>query len=72
MSKSKANNLDSIARRARALGALSRELSRVNRTLRRMAAGPRQPAISGASVRAMVGARRLRDGCFDPAIGDLA
>lgn len=62
----------SIARRTRSLGAVSRELKRVNRTLRRLAAGPAPREVNGASIRAMVAARRLRDGCFDPAIGDLA
>lgn len=72
MSKSKANDLERTARRARDLGAVSRELNRVNRTLRRIAAAPPRPQVSGASVRAIVAARRLRDACFDPAIGDLA
>jgi DNA-binding MarR family transcriptional regulator len=69
---SKVDDPVSIARRGRSLGAVSRELSRVNRTLRRLAAGPARREISGASVRAMVAARRLRESCFDPAISDLA
>ena len=65
---------DSSARRAHALGAVGRELQRVNRTLRRLAAEPGRgrPAIDGASVRAIIAARRMRDACFEPAVGDLA
>jgi hypothetical protein len=65
---------DPNLRRARTLGELSRELQRVNRSLRRLAAAPGgpRPEIGGASVRAMLAARRMRDSCFGPVIGDLA
>lgn len=65
---------DSGARRAHTLGDVSRELQRVNRTLRRLAAEPgrARPEINGASVRAIIAARRMRDNCFGPAVGDLA
>ncbi len=63
---------------AASLEDISRELQRVNRALRRLARrgggrrAPRPPEISGASVRAILAARRLRDECFGPAVGDLA
>ena len=65
---------DSGARRAYTLGDVSRELQRVNRTLRRLAAEPgrARPEINGASVRAILAARRMRDDCFGPDVGDLA
>jgi len=65
---------NSDARRAHTLGDVARELQRVNRTLRGLthAPGGAATSITGASVRAIVAARRLRDTCFDPAVGDLA
>lgn len=63
---------------ARSLDEVSRELQRVHRTLRRLARrgggrrAPRAPEISSASVRAIIAARRLRDECFGPAVGELA
>jgi hypothetical protein len=65
---------DPKARTAHTLAQLSRELQRVNRSLRRLAAAPGgpRPEVSGASLRAMLAARRMRDTCFGPAIGDLA
>jgi len=62
------------ARRAHTLGEVSRELQRVNRSLRRLAAAPgrARPEISGASVGAIIAVRRMRDACFDPPVGDLA
>jgi len=64
----------SNGRRAQTLGAVGRELQRVNRTLRRLAAEPgrTRPEINGASVRAIIAVRRMRDACFGPAVGDLA
>ena len=71
---SKRERRDMGARRAHALGAVGRELQRVTRSLRRLAAEPARarPEISGASVRAIIAARRMRDACFGPAVGDLA
>jgi DNA-binding MarR family transcriptional regulator len=56
------------------LRSLSRELQRVNRTLRRIGGMPAlpRPSIDSVSVRAILDARRLRDACFGPAIGELA
>lgn len=62
---------------AQSLREVSRELQRVNRALRRLARrgaarrAPRPPEISGASVRAILAVRRLRDECFGPAIGEM-
>lgn len=67
------------ARQARNLREVSRELRRVNLMLRRIAGGGAlrdgesdPPRINGASVRAIIAARRLRDECFGSAVGDLA
>jgi hypothetical protein len=64
----------SRSRRAYVLADVSRELQRVNRSLRRLAAAPgrSRPEISSASVREILEARRMRDTCFEPGIGDLA
>lgn len=65
---------DAGARRPRTLGDLVRELQRVNRTLRRIgaeSAGAR-PRISSDSVRGILAARRMRDACFGPAVGEQA
>lgn len=62
---------------AQSLREVSRELQRVNRALRRLArrGGARRalrpPEISGASVRAILAVRRLRDECFGPSVGEL-
>jgi DNA-binding MarR family transcriptional regulator len=71
---------DINVRRARTLAAVSRELQRVNRSLRRLAGATPQPdasleretGITSASVRAIIAARRLRNDRFGPAVGDLA
>lgn len=56
----------------RAGAELSRELRRLNRSLHRLARGQTPPRreISGASLRAVLAARRQRDLCFTPPIGD--
>ncbi len=66
--------LGSGRRNAGTLGNIGRELQRVNRTLRRLAAEPgrARPQINGVSVRAILAARRMRDDCFGPDVGDLA
>lgn len=56
---------------------VSLELQRVNRALRRLTRRGaarrafRPPEINGASVRAILAVRRLREECFGPAVGDL-
>ena len=63
---------------AQSLQQVTRELQRVNRTLQRLARRPvvrralRTPEISGASVRALLAARRLREECFGTAVGEQA
>lgn len=61
-------------RRAHTLGDVSRELQRVNRSLRLLAAAPgrARTEMSGESVRAIIAVRRMRDARFDPPVGDLA
>jgi len=67
------------ARRVRTLSAATRELQRVVRLLRQfMQAGApghapgRRAAITAADVQAILAARRLRDLCLGPEIGDVA
>jgi len=67
------------ARRTRTLAAATRELTKVVRLLRQLTdagAPPRAPArpreITAADVQAILAARRLRDLCLGPEVGDVA
>jgi hypothetical protein len=68
------------ARRVRTLAAATRELQRVVRLLRQFTqagayapdAGGRPAAITAADVQAILAARRLRELCLGPEVGDVA
>jgi hypothetical protein len=61
-----------MAGRAQNLQQMTRELRRIERVLAWVAGELiRPPGLDADAVRAMLAARRLRDDCFRPAIGDV-
>jgi hypothetical protein len=70
---------DAELRRARTLAAATRELQKVVRLLRHLAgtgapppAAARRAEITAADVQAILAARRLRELCLGPEVGDVA